>query len=83
MEEVMPGSRESQKSNEKGLQIVVGLRGIFIIGLFLGLTFQNILIAPTRTLSESQYRRYLRNNLYCFLFFFKKKPKNVICFKWF
>ena len=78
MEEVMPGSKESQISNENGLQIVVGLRGIFIIGLFLGLTLQNIFIAPTRTFQEKEYRRYMSYNLYCLLFFFARISQKML-----
>ena len=58
IEEVMPGSKESQITNEDGLQIAVGLRGIFIIGLFLGLTIQNIFITPTRIFDDEIYRQY-------------------------
>ncbi len=69
IEEVMPGSKESQISNEDGLQIVVGLRGIFIIGLFLGLTLQNIFTTPTRIFDDKQYKQYMNTYLYCILFF--------------
>ena len=78
IEEVMPGSKESQISNENGLHIVVGLRGIFIIGLFLGLTLQNIFIAPTRIFSNKKYRKIMNSYLYCFLFFFARISQKML-----
>ena len=78
LEEVMPGSKESLISNENGLQMVVGLRGIFIIGLFLGLTLQNIFIIPTRIFDNKQYRRYMGTKLYCFLFFFARISQKML-----
>ena len=72
VEEVMPGSKESQINNENGLHIVVGLRGIFIIGLFLGLTLQNIFTTPTRIFNDKQYVQYMDTKLYCILFFFAR-----------
>ena len=78
LEEVMPGSKESLISNENGLQMVVGLRGIFIIGLFLGLTLQNIFIIPTRIFDNKQYRKYMGTKLYCFLFFFARISQKML-----
>ena len=78
LEEVMPANKESQISNENGLQIVVGLRGIFIIGLFLGLTLQNIFIIPTRIFDNKQYRKYMSTKLYCFLFFFARISQKML-----
>lgn len=78
IEEVMPGSKESQISNENGLQIVVGLRGIFIIGLFLGLTLQNIFTTPTRIFTDRKYRKYMDSKLYCILFFFARISQKML-----
>ena len=78
IEEVMPGSKESQISNENGLQIVVGLRGIFIIGLFLGLTLQNIFTTPTRIFTDKTYIKYMDSNLYCILFFFARISQKML-----
>ena len=78
IEEVMPGSKESQITNEDGLQIAVGLRGIFIIGLFLGLTIQNIFITPTRIFDDEVYRQYMKSNLYTFLFFFARISQKML-----
>ena len=78
IEEVMPGSKESQITNEDGLQIAVGLRGIFIIGLFLGLTIQNIFITPTRIFDDEVYRQYMNTTLYSFLFFFARISQKML-----
>ena len=78
IEEVMPGNKESQISNENGLQIVVGLRGFFIIGLFLGLTLQNIFTTPTRIFDNKQYKKYMNTKLYCFLFFFARISQKML-----
>ena len=78
IEEVMPGSKESQITNEDGLQIAVGLRGIFIIGLFLGLTIQNIFITPTRIFDDEVYSEYMKSNLYTYLFFFARISQKML-----
>ena len=78
VEEVMPGSKESQITNENGLHIVVGLRGIFIIGLFLGLTLQNIFTTPTRIFNDKQYVQYMNTKLYCILFFFARISQKML-----
>lgn len=78
IEEVMPGSKDSQITNEDGLQIAVGLRSIFIIGLFLGLTIQNIFITPTRIFDDEVYRQYMKSNLYAFLFFFARISQKML-----
>ena len=78
IEEVTPGSKESQISNEDGLQIILGLRGIFIIGLFFGLTLQNIFTTPTRIFDDIIYMDYMKTKLYAFLFFFARISQKML-----
>ena len=78
VEEVMPGSKESHINDENGLHMVVGLRGIFIIGLFFGITLQNIFITPTRIFDDEQYLKYMDLKLYSVLLFFARISQKML-----
>ena len=78
IEEIMPSSKLSEINNEDGLQIVIGLRSIFIIGLFLGMTLRSLFTTPTRSINYIQFQNFMESNLYTILFFLERNSLKML-----